>query len=251
MSIRDGCIFLFNLLLWTSCTNLGPSARYYYPIDELEDGLVYAYEGSIDGGFAPYYWFYRSVETPDSTVLTGTYYSYEFEPLQFTNERIVADGSLRRALRLYSPTDSISTQTVATVLEPALFSFLEPDPDRLLVSAVRFSSGPDSSGNPGAIYTITHNRHYLKDTSITLFGKTYAAQAWEVRELIEQDSVGVLSVENQALEIYAEGVGLAYRERIFSNGTLEAYRLTGRFSMDSLERMAGYPAATFEVLPKG
>ena len=59
-----------------------------------------------------------------------------------------------------------------------------------------------------------------------------------MRELTEQDSVGVLAVESRALEIYAEGVGLVYRERRFDNGEGEAYRLARRMPMDSLDALA-------------
>ena len=226
--------------LLAACSSYGPSAQFYYPIDELTEGLVYAYEGTGEQAFPPHFWYYRSVIGRDSTTLAATYYDAALEPRQFTNERIVSSGALRRDLRLYAPTDSNSQQVVATVLEPAVFSFEAPDPDRLLVSAVQwqetsFGESPISSltAKP-PVYTVTHNRRYLRDTLVEVLGERRTAQVWQVRELIEQDSAGILALEARITEVYADGLGLTHRRRVHSDGTVEAYRLVARLPMDSL-----------------
>ena len=254
---RPGCTAIVKAGLCTLAAALvgacadGPDARYYYPVADLTDGLVYAYEPAPPLGGAPHYWYYRSVETPDSTLLISTYYDAQFEPRQLVRERIVTQGSLLRDLRLYFPTASgESAATQAEVLQPALFSFEAPDPERLLVSAVRvapgFGEGRPGAGEdtlsqnpPSARYTVTRNRHYRRDTTYVLDGVALAAQVWDVRELTEQDSLGVLAIESRAVEVYAEGVGLVYRERRFDNGEGEAYRLAARMPMDSLGVLAG------------
>ena len=229
---------LLTLSCLAACSDLGPGADYYYPIDELHDGVVYAYQPVGDAPFPPYYWYYRAVETPDSTMLAGTFYSQDFEPLQFTNERITPTGSLRRSLRMYTPTDTASTQVVAEILAPNLFSFEQPNQARRLTSAMRWTQPAAVDTLMPVIYTVTHQRRYLQDTTLELDGESYPAQAWRVDEVIEHDSIGVLELESQALEIYAEGIGLAYRQRVYSDGTLEAYRLAARFPMDTLEAIA-------------
>ncbi len=209
-------------MLLTCCTSSrGPNADYYYPINELEDELLYTYESVGDAGFGPHYWAYSAKEFSDSTILSGTYYDANRQPRQHITERIVNDGSLRRSLTLLEPGDSATNERSATVLEPVVFSFEPPNPDRLLVSAVRWQE-------EGITYTVTHNRHYLRDTSIVFNGQSYPAQTWMVRELIEQDSAGVLALESRAIEVYAKGIGLAYRERLYSDGTVEAHRLVRR-----------------------
>ena len=232
MNLPSGYIALFLALVLTSCSNLGPNADYYYPVDELADGMVYAYESVGPLPQPPHYWFYRSVETPDSLVLTSTFYSAKFEPRQFVNERIVESGSLMRDLRLFTPTEGASDAVIADVLAPSLFSFEHPDTSRILVNAVSFRQNPTQDSS--ALYTLTRNRRYVKDTLFNLSGKQVPAQLWSVRELTEQDSLGVLALESRAIEIYGRGLGLLYRERVFSDGSLEAFRLSGRFSMDSL-----------------
>ena len=225
------------LVAWAACTGHGPNVNYYYPLDDLADGRVYAYRpapGSDSASFPGYYWFHRAVETPDSLVLTSTRYDEAGQPRQYVAERIVDGGALMRDLRLFVPTDSASVVTQAEVLEPAVFSFLVPLPGRVLVSAVRLRQN-DSA----AVYTITRNRHYARDTSVVVDGQTLPAQVWAVRELIEQDSAGTLSLETHGIEVYAEGVGLAYRRRDLGDGTVEAHVLTERFAMEVLEQRFG------------
>lgn len=229
------------LALAAGCSDRGPAARYYYPVDDLAGGRVYAYEPAPDGDpalFPGYYWYYRAVETPDSLVLAATYYDAGGEPLQFVGERVVSAGALLRDLRLVRPTDSASVVTEAAVLEPAVFSFLAPDPARVLVSAVRFRQNDTS-----AVYTVTRNRRYARDTTVVVEGAPRDAQVWAVRELVEQDSAGTLALESRGIEVYAEGVGLAYRRRVHSDGTVEAHVLARRFGMDELAARFGAPPA--------
>ena len=237
------------MALGTACAKTDRDApRYYYPTHALTDGLVYGYAPVAPLGGVPHYWYFRSVETPDSTVLVSTYYEADLEPRQLVRERLVSQGSLLRDLRLYFPTASGESEAVAAdILQPALFSFEAPDPERVFVSAVTLqvpgpaSNGAAASDSTGfsesettARYTVTKNRRYLRDTTYVLDGTALPAQLWHVRELTEQDSLGVLAIEATALEIYARDVGLVYRERRFGNGEGEAYRLAERITMDSL-----------------
>lgn len=244
MEIARGCkhyVTVAALCLGACQTGAEPSARFYFPVEELGQGLAYVYEGVGEAPAPTHYWYYRSLQTPDSTMLVSTYYDADFQPRQLLNERIVREGSLLRDLRLYLPTDTASDITEARVLQPAMFSFQAPDTDRLLVSVVEFEEGGfvGAEGGlrqnpPRPTYTITRNRRYRADTTYAFDGRTLPAQLWTVRELTEQDSAGTLAIESAAVEIYAEGIGLVYRERRFANGTGEAHRLTEVLPMDSL-----------------
>ena len=234
-----------------ACSQRGANADFYYPIDDLEDGLVYAYESVDSPPLAPYAWYFRSVVTPDSTVLASTRYDHYYEPRQFANERIVASGSLLRDLRVFTPTDSASTEVQAEILSPALFSFEPPEASRVLINSVRLqlpqvveegqadSLGFRQNPPPPDTYTLTRNRSYLRDTTWTGLGQTHDAQLWRVLELTEQDRDGTLGIETETLEVYAEDIGLVYTERRYSNGARERYQLAERFVMDTLVARAG------------
>ena len=253
MSLNDGCAAALILALACGCgPDLGPGADYYFPAAELTGGLVYAYEGAGPTPAPPHYWYYRGVAAGDSLVLAATYYDHDFEPRQFVRERLAAAGALQRELRLFTPTDSASLQVSAEVLAPALFSFLAPEPERVLVNAVRFADVPEAPAGTSAVlpegapaaptYTVTRNRSYLRDTLVAALGAPRRAQLWLVRERSEQDSAGVLAIDSRAVELYAEGVGLVYRERVFPDGTVEVHRLRERFPMDTLEARAARAA---------
>ena len=222
---RAAALALLSATLCAACAKTRNDApRFYYPVEELTGGLVYGYEPVAPLGGRAHYWYFRAVETPDSTALVSTYYDAAFEPRQLVRERIVSEGSLLRDLRLYFPTATGESAAVqAEVLQPALFSFDAPDPDRVLISAVTLRepgsggagerdegdvAGFSDSGTEGARYTVTKNRRYLGDTTYVLDGTPVPAQLWHVRELTEQDSAGVLAIEAAAIEIYAEDVGL-------------------------------------------
>ena len=233
----------------------GLDPGYYYPTDELLGGLVYVYAPADGAAAPPQYWYLRAVQTPDSLVLVTTGYDPDLQPSQLQTERIVATGSLLRDVRLFVATDTTSAVAVATVLQPAQFSFEPPDPDRVLVSAIRIA--PDAAlaprDDPGAsqptprdastaaTYTLTRNRRYRHDTTFVYRGEELPAQAWTVHELIEQDSAGVLAVESIALEVYARGLGLVYRERRFASGEGEAHRLVDRIPMDTRSARGARP----------
>ena len=232
-----------------ACSRLGPSARYYYPAEDLLDGLVYAYavDAAATAELEPHYWYFRGVATPDSLVLASTYYDAGYEPRQYVGERIVPSGSLQRDLRLFEPgpLGQPSRETRAEVLAPALFSFAEPDTARVLVNVVRFreNAAPTDTasvapGTEATVYTLTRNRRYLRDTTLEVLGRRRDAQVWEVRELIERDENGVLALRTTSREVYAEDLGLAYRARRLPDGSVEAYRLAETFPMEELVRRA-------------
>ncbi len=234
MSIRLGCSLALTIGAFIGGCRPNPEldASFYYPIEALHQGLVYEYAAADGSEAPPEYWYLRSLQTPDSTMLISTLYGADFQPQQLRNERIVPSGSLLRDVRLYQAGDSTSSTILSEVLQPALFSFEPPDSTRILVHVLRVRPNQQMTGS--ATYTLTRNRRYFGDTTFTFEGQNLPAQVWTMRELIEQDSVGVLAIESASLEIYAKGVGLVYRERRFANGEGEAYRLTTRLPMDSL-----------------
>ena len=103
---------------------------------------MYAYQPVAPLGGEVHYWYYRTVETPDSTVLVSTRYDEALEPRQLVRERIVSQGeSPARPCVFFSrlPPERAPRHRPPS-LQPALFSFETPDPDRVLVSAVERSA---------------------------------------------------------------------------------------------------------------
>ncbi len=232
-------IVSFAALCLAACAKTGPEAAYYYPVEALETGSVYAYRSVNDSLGDAYYWYYRSYERDDSTLLTGQFYDTSFEPRQFVAERIVPSGALLRELRLFPDGDSADLQIKATILQPAVYSFAEADTGAVLVNAVSWEQRSRVAGGAPTRYTLTRNRRFSGSGTFEVDGEALPTRIYTVRELIEQDSAGVLSLESRGEEHYARGVGLVYRSQTYSDGSVRAYTLRARFPMDSLIALSG------------
>jgi hypothetical protein len=91
----------------------------------------------------------------------------------------------------------------------------------------------------GSTTTLIKNRRYLGDTTYTFNGVSYDAVRFEVRELVEDNSVTEGSIEPRfdGEEIYAKGIGLVYYRKILGRQSI-AYELADRYSMEQLEQKA-------------
>ena len=222
------------LLYLTSCRENGPKdiRDYYFPLKQLEDGLVYEYQPLYPDSLAPVYWYYHSLIGADSVYLTGTYYEYGLSPLQLVREELVRNGMLLHGLYLYE-TDSSGNQLQARaeVLAGNAFPFQVSDSTGVFLYKVRWEPPSDS----GAVITLVKNRRYLRDTLIQYDDKTYKAVVFGVRELLEYDKDGVFEQPYNGREVYAKGLGLVYYQKEISKGLSWAYRLVARYPMSQLE----------------
>lgn len=226
-------LFLLGFV-WSSCSQENSMESFYYPINGLEEGIVYAYTGT-DELDPPFYWYFRHVEQEGATFLTGMYYDANYTPYQFVREERVANGILLADYLIYE-TDSAGKQVQAEVevLSGNVFSFEQPDPNQVLFSQVKYRL----PSRPGETTTLTRNRQYLRDTTYTWKGEERPARIYYLRELIEVDSGGFVEHQFDGWEIYARDLGLVhYRKNVNENFVLE-YRLQDTFSMQELERRA-------------
>lgn len=205
---------------------------YYFPLKDLEEGLVYEYEPVGNDSLAPNYWYYRSFIFKDSVFLTGTYYEYELLPLQFTREELVHNGMLLEEMYLYERDSTGEQLRVPVAVEAGnVFPFMVRDSGGVFLFKVSWSSPLD----PGATVRVIKNRRFAGDTTYRYRGAAYDAVTFEVRELFEYDQEGVLEQEYSGIEIYAEDLGLVYyRKDITPDFQLE-YRLADRYPMKKLE----------------
>ncbi len=222
------------LLLLTSCREGGPKdiRDYYFPLRQLEDGLVYEYRPLFPDSLTPVYWYYRSFLKEDGVFLTGTYYEYGLIPLQLVREELVRNGMLLQDLYLYEADSTGSQrQARAEVLSGTAFPFEVSDSGGVFLYKVRWEPPSDS----GAVITLIKNRRYLRDTSIRFDDKSYDAVVFDVREMLEYDKDGVFEQAYEGREVYAKGLGLVYFQKEISKDIRWAYRLEARYPMSRLE----------------
>lgn len=209
---------------------------YYFPARALSEGLVYEYHFVGNDSIAPNYWYYQSVPTDSSALLTGMFYEADLLPRQFIQESINQDGATLQTLRFFEP-DSIGPQrfTEASITGDDVFPFLARPNGGVYIYEVNFKMPSDSLTD----ITLTRNRQFLGDTTIVFQGKTLDAIRFKVREraLFNHPTLGGIEQDYSGQEVYARGVGLVYYDKQVSEDFTLAYELADRYPMTELEAL--------------
>lgn len=226
-------MMMLGLSLWHCETDRGRDVRdYYFPLRQLEEGLVYEYRAVGRDSLSPDYWYYRSLPTDSAYYFAKTFYQNDFLPQQMAREEMVDNGMLLADLFLFD-TDStgLQRQIRAEVLSPSVFPFYVRDGSMIYLYKVRFAY-PDE---PHVSHTFILNRRYQGDTTFHWQGDTYEAIRFGTRGVLEiRDTLeGGMEPTFEGEEIYARGLGLVAYSRSFG-GTNLAYVLHDRYPMPEL-----------------
>lgn len=220
---------------WPAC-DTRPGYRdisgYYFPLDELDEGKVYAYRPVGHDTLPPFYWYYRTLSDSNTSYLTGMYYDHTFTPRQWIREERVQNGMLLQDLRLYA-TDSLGKQFPRPVQIAVgnVFPFEVKDSLGLWLYKISYREFPDTLTTT----TLIKNRRYIGKSSYTFQGRTYPCVRFKTLEAIENDREGTLEVTYPGEELYAEGLGLVYYRKEIKPGWVLAYELFEIFNMPELE----------------
>lgn len=233
------------LLAGVACNRDGKKdlRDFYFPLKQLEDGLVYAYETARNDSLRDTtYWYYRSFVSDTAIFLTGTYYGTLPSPQQFVREEMVRNGMLTSEVFLYT-TDSLGKQhpVPVKILSGSAFPFEVSDSGGVFLCKIEFAF----PANPQDTITLIKNRRYLGDTTFTFQNETNKAVVFELKELLESGNrqQGYVEPRYGGKEIYAKGIGLVYSDKKISEGYVLANRLIFSCSMDELVAIFGrkYP----------
>ncbi len=225
-------LLLLGAILLSSCTKKGDIRAYYFPMKELTEGLVYEYRPVEDDSLPVMYWYYRSFIYPDSVFLAGTKYGDNLLPEQFTREEMVSNGMLTIDTYIYE-LDSLGTQHQVPVEIQAgsSYPFEVGEESGVFLHRLQWRSKVD----PAVSFEVVKNRRFGGDTTVVWNGQEQEAIYLTVKEAIEQNAEGTLSLESDGQEVYVKNVGLVYFDKVFDNGFRVAYRLAERYTMDELE----------------
>lgn len=211
---------------------------YYYPVNELEEGLVYLYENEALNNQAEY-WLHKTVyDEAGNQYLVSTQYNLLFNQNQMIREWIVADGSLVKDYRFFQE-DSTSGRSIAskaTINQNVRFPFKAVKSDSL---AYRFNLDfiilPDTSTS----YNITIDRSFDKFLKYSWNGDSLEAvqiKCKEFRSMQNNVKGGAFDNESASIEIYVKGLGLVYKD---SDSKIFPYkiRLKDRLSMEEFQAL--------------
>lgn len=231
--------FLFLSLLLLSCgseSDFRDLENYYFPIDDLKDGLVYEYQHPTFDSVAPFYHYYRNVKSGDSLFLVGMQYNYLFEPQQLTVEEKISNGMLLTESILYQNDGEGKQVAMPMEIEVgSVFPFEVRDSQGVFVYNVKWHDAVDSS----QFTRLIRNRSFAGDTSFIFKEKTYPAVNFLVREKVESFDEGFVEHEFNTFEIYAQSLGLVYYRKEVTPQLVIEYRLADTYPMSALEEKFG------------
>ena len=207
--------------------------RFYFPLKELNDGLVYAYEpeGTLNLGAG--YWFNRSFISDTSARLVTTHYNDELLPVQINTELLASNGMLLESLRILELDSTGRNVSIdAEIGDRNVFPFIPLSPTSIYETRIQFESILEANTR----YFRLKQRQFLGDTTFIFAGEEIPAIKVSIKEVIDQENDGTFTQEVTGMEIYAENMGLVYYEKDFGEGLNMQYRLVDTFPMDTLEQ---------------
>ncbi len=211
-------------VLLAGCLASDRSLRdYFFPLgDFIGQGKIYAYESVGHPNDPPFWWFYRLEERPDGRYLLGWNLNYRYLPVQYVEQKVVANGVL---LKKFSWFEYDSTgrrmEVPVEVVAGNVLGFEVSEPPGVWLTHLRWQPALDSA----TTLTFIRNRQFDADTTWTFRDKPYQSVRIYVRELVESNREGVLSQEYDGFEIYAEGWGQVYFRKNISDEWIMEYTL--------------------------
>ncbi len=205
---------------------------FYYPVNQLSEGLIYEYHPVNNDSFPKEYWFFKSIQTDTALYLTGTYYDEFFAVRQFFRSEIVSNGVLLTDLFI-SEVDSAGqlTQHPAEVVYGNVFPFEVRDSGGIFLMQLKWNFSDD----PPVSTTLTRNRRYIGKRSYPVEGQPNDIVAFHLREEVDDKNQGSWVKEYEGLEYYALNIGLVYYKKEIDNQFVLEYALRDRYTMDIFE----------------
>lgn len=205
---------------------------YYYPVDELQEGLVYEYRSVGTLQLEPEYWYFRSFFTDTATYLTGQYYNSRFYVEQFFREEYASNGSKMIDYILYEQDSSGQSHPNYTkILAPNGLPFEKPDSSQIFLYKLQWNDRTF----PGRTTTLIRNRRFIGFEKWEWQNKKVDCAVFEVREIVETEEEGFQEIQLNGIERYAKGFGLVYYEKQLGDELLLQYSLFDRYPMKILE----------------
>lgn len=208
---------------------------YYFPLHNLKDGKVYAYESVGNENDPPVYWFFKSKERDGRQLLNGTSYGPSFNPDQAIQEEKVDNGILLRHYFTFERNSFGETVPLETIIEvDDVFAFSVKKYSAVVITSIKWTALADSSN-----YTFIRNRQFETETSFTFDNKNYKAIKLITRELVDQEKQGHLELEYSGVEIYAKNLGLVYFSKEINESWQMRYELKKVYSVSEFEEKFG------------
>jgi len=209
--------------------------KYYYPFEELKKGLIYEYIPVKNDSLGLNYWYYSVHKVEGVEYLIGNNYNQNFEVQQFVREQINGDIISLKDYILYENHQGAEIgQTSVEILKDEVFPINLIDTTRVYQNKIKW----DIPQEKGTSISINRKRSFMNNGDYEFEGKLRPCVIMKVDEHLEHfvEDDGYLEPEYPGVEIYAEGIGLVYMKKVFSEGVEMEYKLNERYSMEAFEK---------------
>lgn len=204
-------------MLLTGCRQQpapGPLAEYYYQPAEPGKAKVYHYVPVSDTAMSDEY---RLMTSNGPGLLRAVIYDEGGNALQWYEETFRPSGVVMNELHLAGSAGA----SQAEIMHDDIFPF-EAQQNGIFLYRVKW----EGSGTDSLRYELIRNRIFLGDTTIAFQGRQLPAIMFRVRDLIETEQRGILSLESDGLEIYGLHTGLVYYRKTINDEKELSYRLS-------------------------
>lgn len=230
--------FLFFLVLgFFSCQTTDEKRNikdFYFPIEQLKDGLVYEYKPINNDSLPTEYWYYRTIEQDGNTYFMGNYYDDRFIPLQFFREEVVGNGTIMVDYFFFLG-DSTGKQErfPLKILVGNSFPFEVKDSTGVFLFKVRLTHPIDTT----ITTTDIKNRRYIGDANYNYQGENVACVKFSlIGEIDHNNNKGHLIPQYHGEELYAKDIGLIYYKKTYAGGSVLEYGLKNTYPMQEFEK---------------
>jgi len=206
---------------------------YYFPINQLKDGLVYEYHPVNNDSLPIEFWYYHTLETDTATYLTATYYDQNYTVRQVSNEEIVSNGSILHNHFLYEfDSTGLQYQIPASITSSNAFPFEVRDSGGVFILKMKWIY----QQNPEVSMTLIRNRQYAGHANYDFKQNELDCVRFDLKEVVDHSADGHLEIAPyNGMEYYAKGLGLIYYKKEISKDFILEYELVDTFSMKILE----------------
>jgi len=208
---------------------------FYYPIEELKEGLIYEYQPAINDSLPVNYWYYLVQEVEGVPYLIGNNYNSQFEVQQFVRERVGSESVLLEDFILYEDAEEDKkTPLKVSVLSNEVFPSYKLDS----LKSYKMSLKWDIPQEEGTSITLNRSRTFLNFGTFDFEGVSRKCSIFKLEEHIEHfvEDDGYLEPIYPGIEFYASGIGLVYYKKVLAEGVELEYKLAKRYSMSEFEK---------------
>jgi hypothetical protein len=227
--MRNSIVIFIAVVAFVACKPSHHDIRaYYFPIESLDEGMIYEYASCRKDSQPGYYWLYKSEKTDGAIFLHSLRYDATKRLEQQVKEELVSNGTLAADYTLYEYTEKGDTLEIHPTFmndEKAIFPFLVRDSTQG-GSRFTFSLAWKNPTDTLEEARVVRNRYFNAfRTYRAPDGKTY--DCVEMVTKSEQSShhqlQGEIKVESVTIDHFAKNIGLVHTKTTFGKHTLEFY----------------------------